>query len=83
MKDGPYQKALDISVAEMLDDVCMDVFKAIRRHDPISKLSVEPHVYDLIVEAKAAELRRGNAAVVLGLELVSDGNVGSRGYAIS
>ena len=65
----------DLSVAEALDNVCLELLKAHEQGAHPRTLRLHPHVYDLVASAKTGDLARGNPLLLFGLNLVSDGDV--------
>lgn len=67
--------SLDITVAEAIDDLCTQILEADRRARPVERVRVSPRTYDMVADARRAELIRGNALLVLGYEVISDDSV--------
>lgn len=59
------------SVAGILDVACEQVLKAWRDNWQPTQVRVHPSVYDVVAEAKEAETNRGNALLLLGLEVIA------------
>jgi hypothetical protein len=64
--------ALDLSVAQVLDDICETLLEAAYRGTPYRRLHLDSGTYRRLELAKARELARGSPLVVLGLEVVAD-----------
>jgi hypothetical protein len=61
----------DRYIAEVLDDACRDWLDRVRRGEsPPTHIGVNPVVYEVIAEAQASDLRRGNPMLLLGLDVV-------------
>lgn len=58
------------SVAGIMDAACEQVLRAWRDNWQPTRVRVHPSVYDTVVEAKEAELQRGNTLLLLGLEVI-------------
>jgi hypothetical protein len=59
----------DYNVAELLDDLAEAIVTSPDRGAGLRHLRVNPKVYDVIAEAKARELARGNPLLLLGMEV--------------
>jgi hypothetical protein len=58
------------SIAEMLDEACPLILAAWQRNERPHYLRVHRTLYEVVAEAKASEIARGNPVLLLGLEII-------------
>lgn len=73
----------DYYVGELLDDLAEKIVTSPDRGAGLRRLRVNERLYDVIAEAKARELARGNPLLLLGMELEPVSGLSPRAPEIS
>jgi hypothetical protein len=63
---------MDITIAIALDDVCAQIVNAFNDDRSVRSVHLDPQTYNLVAQAKAKQLSRGNPLLLLGHNVVKN-----------